>query len=141
MHHFLKLLGLLVLCISGRDHYCVGFSTSAIGRRTQSLSAFKLPLQAGKGTHSTFSPGISRRHGVSGTKRRTSSLYMVLTTPIDIIEQASTVNLLDDLIDESVRTSARRPIIRQFDPSSGWVSSVNVSRSLFFSDVAKHTIC
>lgn len=46
---------------------------------------------------------------------------MVLTTPIDIIEQASTVNLLDDLIDESVRTSARRPIIRQFDPSSGWI--------------------
>ncbi|CAJ1940380.1 unnamed protein product [Cylindrotheca closterium] len=54
-------------------------------------------------------------------RRGRSSLNMVLTTPIDIIEQASTVNLLDDLIDESVRTSARRPIIRQFDPSSGWI--------------------
>jgi hypothetical protein len=46
---------------------------------------------------------------------------MVLTTPESIIEQASTVNLLDDLIDESVRTSARRPIMMQFDPSSGWI--------------------
>lgn len=46
---------------------------------------------------------------------------MVLTTPESIIEQASTQTLLDDLIDESVRTSARRPIIMQFDPSSGWI--------------------
>jgi Bestrophin, RFP-TM, chloride channel len=46
---------------------------------------------------------------------------MVLTTPEAIIEQASTTKLLDDLIDESVRTSARRPIIMQFDPSSGWI--------------------
>jgi hypothetical protein len=43
---------------------------------------------------------------------------MVLTTPESIFEQASTKNLLDDLIDESVRTSARRPIMMQFDPSS-----------------------
>jgi predicted membrane chloride channel (bestrophin family) len=42
---------------------------------------------------------------------------MVLTTPESIIEQASTQSLLDDLIDESVRTSARRPIMMQFDPS------------------------
>lgn len=46
---------------------------------------------------------------------------MVLTTPESIIEQASTQNLLDDLIDESVRTSARGPIMMQFDPSSGWI--------------------
>lgn len=45
----------------------------------------------------------------------------VLTTPESIIEQASTTSLLDDLIDESIRTSARRPIIMQFDPSSGWI--------------------
>lgn len=50
-----------------------------------------------------------------------TALHMVLTTPQSIIEQASTVNLLDDLIDESVRTSARRPIMMQFDPSSGWI--------------------
>jgi hypothetical protein len=60
----------------------------------------------------------SRRVGrvSSSTHRR-----MVLTTPESIIEQASTTTLLDDLIDESVRTSARRPIMRQFDPSSGWI--------------------
>jgi hypothetical protein len=46
---------------------------------------------------------------------------MVLRTPESIIEQASTTTLLDDLIDESVRTSARRPIMMQFDPSSGWI--------------------
>lgn len=62
-------------------------------------------------------------------KTTTSALRMVLTTPESIIEQASTENLLDDLIDESVRTSARRPIMLQFDPSSRmiwkrWVGTV-----------------
>ncbi|CAB9498472.1 expressed unknown protein [Seminavis robusta] len=50
-----------------------------------------------------------------------SVLRMVLTTPESIIEQASTQKLLDILIDESVRTTARRPIMMQFDPSSGWI--------------------
>jgi hypothetical protein len=54
--------------------------------------------------------------------RPTSARPMVLTTPESIIEQASTQKLLDDLIDESVRTSARRPIMLQFDPSSSFVS-------------------
>jgi Bestrophin, RFP-TM, chloride channel len=54
-------------------------------------------------------------HGKRSTRR------FVLTTPEAIIEQASTTKLLDDLIDESVRTSARRPIMMQFDPSSGWI--------------------
>jgi hypothetical protein len=44
---------------------------------------------------------------------------MVLTTPENVIELMSTEILLDDLIDESVRISARRPIMMQFDPSSG----------------------
>jgi hypothetical protein len=55
------------------------------------------------------------RSGFSSTTVR----RMVLTTPESIIEQASTQNLLDDLIDESVRTSARGPIMMQFNPSSG----------------------
>eukprot|EP00559_Dactyliosolen_fragilissimus_P007902 CAMPEP_0184868556 /NCGR_PEP_ID=MMETSP0580-20130426/30891_1 /TAXON_ID=1118495 /ORGANISM="Dactyliosolen fragilissimus" /LENGTH=515 /DNA_ID=CAMNT_0027369533 /DNA_START=656 /DNA_END=2203 /DNA_ORIENTATION=+ len=46
---------------------------------------------------------------------------MVLTTPESIIEKASTQVLLDDLIDESLRTTARKPIMMQFDPSSGWI--------------------
>jgi Bestrophin, RFP-TM, chloride channel len=53
--------------------------------------------------------------------RERSSRRFVLTTPEAIIEQASTTKLLDDLIDESVRTSARRPLMMQFDPSSGWI--------------------
>jgi len=54
-----------------------------------------------------------------------TSLHMVLTTPSSIIEQASTKKLLDDLIDESVRTTARTSVMMQFDPSSGWVSVEN----------------
>ena len=49
----------------------------------------------------------------SASSASTTALSMVLTTPESIIEQASTVNLLDDLIDESVRTSPRRPIMMQ----------------------------
>lgn len=67
-------------------------------------------------THNIFG---SRRvgRGASASTR----LRMVLRTPESIIEQASTTTLLDHLIDESVRTSARRPIMMQFDPSSGWI--------------------
>lgn len=54
-------------------------------------------------------------------QRRQLTWLFVLTTPESIIEQASTTSLLDDLIDESIRTSARRPLIMQFDPSSGWI--------------------
>lgn len=60
---------------------------------------------------------VSRTTSIRYSKTRLS----VLTTPESIIEQASTQSLLDDLIDESVRTSARRPIMLQFDPSSGWI--------------------
>ncbi|GFH58060.1 hypothetical protein CTEN210_14536 [Chaetoceros tenuissimus] len=59
----------------------------------------------------------------ASTRQRftSSALKMVLTTPAAVIEQASTKILLDDLIDESVRTQARSPIMMQFDPSSGWI--------------------
>ena len=67
-------------------------------------------------TLALHSPRRNPNHRAIRTQRR-----MVLTTPEAIIEQASTTNLLDDLIDESVRTSARRPFILQFDPSSGWI--------------------
>ncbi|KAL7439296.1 hypothetical protein ACHAXM_009830 [Skeletonema potamos] len=46
---------------------------------------------------------------------------MVLSTPDTIIEQASTQKLLDTLIDESVRTSARHPVMMQFNPKRGWI--------------------
>lgn len=57
-----------------------------------------------------------------GRGRSSAVLRMVLTTPEAIIEQASTQKLLDVLLDESTRTTARRPIMMQFDPSSGAVS-------------------
>jgi predicted membrane chloride channel (bestrophin family) len=74
--------------------------------------------------------GFSTTTGLIPTRRRnhppfrsspSTTRIFVVTTPEAIIEQASTTKLLDDLIDESVRTSARRPIMMQFDPSSGWI--------------------
>jgi hypothetical protein len=58
---------------------------------------------------------LRNEHGrISRPRRATYSLLrMVLTTPESIIEQASTQKLLDILIDESVRTTARRPIMMQ----------------------------
>lgn len=53
---------------------------------------------------------------------RSTALNMVLSTPDTIIEQASTQKLLDTLIDESVRTSSREPVMLQFNPKRGWVS-------------------
>ena len=72
-----------------------------------------------------------RRHESSTTAR-----YMVLTTPESIIEQASTQKLLDNLIDESVRTSPRKPIMIQFDPSGSFVS---MPKSVEPVDVSRRT--
>jgi len=67
---------------------------------------------------SNIRPGrCGRRQDASSS----SSLGMVLRTPESIIEQVSTQALLDDLIDESRVTVPRKPIIIQFDPSSGWL--------------------
>lgn len=65
---------------------------------------------AGFQHQSSSSPFESRR---KPSRREAAILRMVLTTPEAIIEQASTQKLLDVLIDESVRTSARRPIMMQ----------------------------
>jgi len=54
--------------------------------------------------------------------KSSTSLRMVLTIPDTIIEQASTQKLVDDLIDESVRTIPRKPVMMQFDPTSSSVS-------------------
>lgn len=57
----------------------------------------------------------------SSSSSSSTALNMVFTTPSSIIEQASTKILLDDLIDESVRSVPRTTVMMQFDPSSGWV--------------------
>ncbi len=70
---------------------------------------------------------INANINVNSSTRSTSTstaLNMVFTTPSSVIEQASTQILLDDLIDESVRTTARKTVMMHFNPSSGWVSTV-----------------
>mmetsp|Transcript_8105 Transcript_8105/g.12206 ORF Transcript_8105/g.12206 Transcript_8105/m.12206 type:complete len:628 (-) Transcript_8105:2024-3907(-) len=57
----------------------------------------------------------------SSSPSSSSALNMVFTTPSSVIEQASTKILLDDLIDESVRTTARKTVMMHFNPSSGWI--------------------
>lgn len=95
--------------------HCIhfSFSLSSLKSTTGIRRGGQLPSTA------LHSPLFQRSRHPSSTAR-----HMVLTTPESIIEQASTQNLLDDLIDESVRTSARKPIMMQFDPSSGWVSAL-----------------
>lgn len=126
-------VGLLVL---QHENSCLALLPS-ISRERPSAYSPRGPVPSKKGgwTTTIVSPLFSgtarrlqlerrRRQGEYLSKTSSSSataLPMVLTTPESIIEQASTVNLLDDLIDESVRTSPRRPIMMQFDPSSGWI--------------------
>ena len=90
------------------------YSTQSHGlARPPSISHQSVTLQNSNNYHWRTNGGPSFRE--RSTRR------FVLTTPEAIIEQASTTQLLDDLIDESVRTSARRPLMMQFDPSSGWI--------------------
>lgn len=62
-----------------------------------------------------------RRTTSASHSSTTTALHMVLSTPDTIIEQASTQNLLDALLDESVRTQSRHPVMLQFNPSQGWI--------------------
>lgn len=70
--------------------------------------------------HTSSTSSINRIRRISKVQSFASSstaLGMVLSTPESIIEQVSTEKLLDILIDESVRTSSREPIMMQFNPS------------------------
>jgi len=104
----------------------------ARGRQTSPFhnAAVHSPLFSSTHRHHRRIPGLfsggrrrsgSGRRGDGGTSTGTSTELNVLTTPEAIFEETSTQNLLDDLIDESSRTSARRPVMMQFDPSSGWM--------------------
>lgn len=64
---------------------------------------------------------ILRISKVQSFASSSTALNMVLSTPESIIEQVSTQKLLDALIDESVRTSSREPIMMQFNPKRGWI--------------------
>jgi hypothetical protein len=132
--NFLQLV-LFALSILSRDELCFALSPSVSSksttRRNQILSNTRGGISASVVASSPLFASTTRRMQLqrSQSRRRdagssSTALHMVLTIPESVIEQASTVNLLDDLIDESVRTSARRPIMMQFDPSSGWVSLI-----------------
>lgn len=66
-------------------------------------------------------PSIDTIESIRERRISSTALQMVLTTPEYVIEQASTQKLLDDLIDESVKTSARTPIIMQINPTPYWI--------------------
>jgi hypothetical protein len=135
----LLLLTLLSVWSSTTTTICEALSpfTSTKSSPGQRILSNSPTIASNHGISSSSSSAIASSPLFASTLRRTqyrsrqrlrqdggsssTALHMVLTTPESIIEQASTQNLLDDLIDESVRTSARRPIMMQFDPSSGWV--------------------
>jgi len=79
------------------------FSTAARMARVQSFANSPLSLSAARKSSTT------------------TALHMVLSTPDSIIEQASTQKLLDTLLDESVRTQSRQPIMMQFNPKRTWI--------------------
>ena len=127
--HGLQLTMVALLGILIQNDICLALSPSASTKTSAQQS--QIPLQqlrrvstAGSSPLFAGQPRRAKlqRNGVRSGESSSTALNMVLTTPEAIIEQASTVSLLDDLIDESVRTSPRRPIMIQFDPYSGWVS-------------------
>jgi hypothetical protein len=60
---------------------------------------------------------VSRSYGSLVLSTR-SRRYMVADISESVYEQTSTEELLDVIIDESMRTSGRKPIIMEFDPAS-----------------------
>jgi hypothetical protein len=76
-----------------------------------------------------------RRKAVEYAARKTHLL--VVSLPDSLIEEVSTQALLDKIIDEGIRTSARRPIMFQFDPSSTAVSTVVC---LYFAAASFHSL-
>jgi hypothetical protein len=74
-----------------------------------------------------FTPSSSRRmpRKSVGKESRTPFLFgrstkrsMVLDISDSVIEKVTTTFVLDQILDESLRVSARKPIMYQFDPSS-----------------------
>ena len=91
------------------------FHNAAVHSPLFTSSAQRHRRRRTSGPFGRTAPGTTTGRGGSPTELN------VLTTPEAIFEETSTQNLLDDLIDESVRTSARQPVMMQFDPSSGWM--------------------
>jgi hypothetical protein len=114
------ILSLVTFCLV---NYCshgfkVAYNTVPSNKRRR--VCFGIPSPHSKSMAATPKTNLVVTMGRKNGKRRRTSVIqqMVLTTPENVIEEASTQKLIDHLIDECVRTSARRPIIMQFDPSA-----------------------
>jgi hypothetical protein len=84
--------------------------------------ATKRPL-TGRFQTSIAATRIPRRDYRMAPRRRTpTQLEMVFTAPEEgVLEQLSTLEKLDSILDECLRYSARRPIMVQFNPSSKFI--------------------
>ena len=108
--------------IMNRNRHDDTLTTSASGHANNIFVSRRNPSLSSLSSSSLPQTTSSRLRKVQSFALSSStSLQMVLSTPDTIIEQASTQKLLDTLIDESVRTTSRHPIMMQFNPKRGWI--------------------
>jgi len=72
------------------------------------------------------------RDGASLSSRSRTRRYMVADIADSVAEKASTETLMDLILDESLRSSARKPIIMEYDPSSKAVGILVSTRHASF---------
>lgn len=114
------ILGLVAFCLVSYCSHGFQVAYNAVPSSKRRRVYFGITSPNLKTTAATPKPNFMVTMGRKNGKRRRISVIqqMVLTTPENVIEEASTQKLIDQLIDECVRMSARRPIIMQFDPSA-----------------------
>ena len=91
-------------------------ATTTYSPTTARISSIQLSAASTTTTIALHRQGRRRSSILSSPTR-----LQVLSTPDTIIEQASTQKLLDTLLDESVRTQSRQPVMLQFSPKRGWI--------------------
>lgn len=101
--------------------------TQATALARFSSVALRQPFRRGSNAGQSISPPFS--YGKLSTRRR------VFEVPVSETEQVSTQDLLDRLLDESLRMNARRHIMIQFDPSSKAVRQHDKCVSVFTSSL------
>lgn len=61
---------------------------------------------------------------------RLTRLEMVFTAPDSLVEQISTKDFIDKILDDCFLTRAKQPIMVQFNPSSRYVSNIHLHNVL-----------
>lgn len=94
------------------DHHTTARSSSSRRSSTSVVSLVVLLLgsQTTTTSHAFLLPAIHQRCTVASNK------HFVAKVPDSVVEQFSTETLLDQILDESLRFSARRPIIMEASP-------------------------